>query len=89
MPAPAPAEEAEVNDNRPEAEHLPDAGKKSAIGTAASSIERLEKQENIMAQDEDDQAPDTQRRNMSTLKRSAHLLTRSWRQLAQSGRWCT
>jgi hypothetical protein len=57
MPAQAPpsaTEEAEANHNRPEAEHLPDAGKKPAIVTAASSIDRLEKQENIMAQDEDD-----------------------------------
>ena len=38
MAAQAPAEEAEANDNRPEAEHLPDAGKKLAIVTAASSI---------------------------------------------------
>jgi len=54
MPAQAPGEEAEANDNRPEAELLPDAGKKPAIATAASRIDRLEKQENIMAQDEDD-----------------------------------
>jgi hypothetical protein len=53
MPAQAPAEEAEANDNRPEADHLPDAGKKPAIVTAASRI-KLEKQKNIMAQDEDD-----------------------------------
>ena len=33
-----PPEEAVANDNRPEAEHLPDAGKKLAIVTAASSI---------------------------------------------------
>ena len=33
-----PAEEAVANDNRPEAEHRPDAGKKLAIVTTASSI---------------------------------------------------
>ena len=37
MPGQAPAEEAEANDSRPDAEHLPDAGKKPAIVTAARS----------------------------------------------------
>jgi hypothetical protein len=34
-------------------------------------------------------APDTSRRNVSTPKRSAHLLARSWRKLAWSGSLCT
>jgi hypothetical protein len=37
----------------PRGRAFPDARKKPAIATAASSIDRLEKQENTMAQDED------------------------------------
>ena len=51
---PSLTEEAETNDNRPKAEHFPTLGRSRRLSTAASSIDRLENQENIMAQDEDD-----------------------------------